>query len=46
LPPGRYLVKVVIRSSGQRCEGLFRLVNDVSRKDCRLEEAQPQDHVV
>jgi hypothetical protein len=46
LPPGRYLVKVVIRSSGQRCEGLFRLVNDVSRKDCRLEEARPQDHVV
>jgi hypothetical protein len=29
LPCGRYLVKVVIASSGQKCVGVFRLINDV-----------------
>ena len=43
LPRGRYLVKLTIRSSGQKCIGRFRLINDVSRKDCRLEDAQPRD---
>jgi hypothetical protein len=43
LPPGRYLVKVVIASSGQTCSGIFRLINDVSRQDFRLEPAQSGD---
>jgi hypothetical protein len=43
LPKGRYLVKVVIRSSGQRCTGTFRLVNDVPCRDFRLEQAQEKD---
>lgn len=43
LPSGRYLVKVIIRSSGQKCQGVFRLINDVPRKDCRLEPAQGND---
>lgn len=45
LPHGRYLVKVTVRSSGQRCLGVFRLINDVPRKDCRLESAQEKDLV-
>jgi hypothetical protein len=43
LRPGRYLVNVVIRSSGQTCTANFRLINDVPRGDCRLEDVQPQD---
>jgi|GEM_PF-6151443 len=35
----RYLVKVTITSSGQKCVGAFRLVNDVARTDFRLEPA-------
>lgn len=46
LPPGRYLVKVVVVSSGQKCEGVFRLINDVNRSDFRLEPAQPSDRPV
>jgi len=30
---GRYLVKVVISSSGEKCVGVFRLVNDVEQQD-------------
>jgi hypothetical protein len=30
LAPARYLVRVVIRSSGRNCKGYFRLINDVS----------------
>jgi hypothetical protein len=37
LQPGRYLVKVGIFSSGQKCTGTFRLINDVRRTDFRLE---------
>jgi hypothetical protein len=37
LVPERYLVSVVIRSSGQNCFDCFRLVNDVSQADFRLE---------
>jgi hypothetical protein len=29
LPSGRYLVKVVVTSSGQKCVGKFRLINNV-----------------
>jgi hypothetical protein len=37
LPQGRYLVKVVVTSSGQKCVAVFRLINDVAlRTDFRL----------
>jgi hypothetical protein len=40
LAPDRYLVKVVVTSSGQKCIGYFRLVNDVAQiDDFRLEAA-------
>ncbi len=41
LPGGRYLVKVTIISSGDKCEGIFRFINDVAVNDFRLEECQP-----
>ena len=44
LAKGRYLVDVTVLSSGQKCKGLFRLVNDVSRPDFRLEDALPEDY--
>jgi hypothetical protein len=37
LVQGRYLVRVSVTSSGQRCQGTFRLINDVARTDFRLE---------
>jgi len=37
LPPGRYVVVVAVRSSGQKCVRSFRLINDVARTDFRLE---------
>jgi len=43
LPAGRYLVRVVISSSGQKCLGEFRVVNDVGRNDFRLESATSED---
>ena len=43
LPSGRYLVMVVVTSSGQKCCGKFRLINDVARTDFRLEHATPED---
>jgi hypothetical protein len=44
LEKGRYLVKVVITSSGQNCVGLFRLVNDVENlADFRLIPPLPND---
>lgn len=39
LKSGQYLVTVAVVSSGQKCVGYFRLVNDVSRADFRLEPA-------
>jgi hypothetical protein len=40
----RYLVKVVITSSGDKCIGCFRLINDVDKRtDFRLEPAKPED---
>jgi hypothetical protein len=45
LQHGRYLVSVTISSSGQKCVGLFRLLNDVPRTDFRLEYAAPNDKV-
>jgi len=46
LPRGRYLVAITISSSGQKCEGLFRLLNEAGPKDFRLEPAQPGDRVL
>lgn len=45
LNSGRYLVKVTIISAGEKCIGLFRLINDVSRSDFRLEKTLPNDIV-
>jgi hypothetical protein len=46
LPKGRYLVKVTVISAGERCLGVFRLVNDVPVSDFRLVEAQEGDRPV
>jgi hypothetical protein len=44
LPRERYLIKVVVTSSGQKCVGKFRLINNVdSRADFRLTELLPED---
>jgi hypothetical protein len=44
LPPGRYLVKVVITSSGQKFVGKFRLINNVDKlADFRLTAILPED---
>jgi len=43
LPRGRYLVRVEITSSGQKCTGVFRLINDVPRADFRLEAPTQED---
>ena len=45
LPKGRYLVNVTIVSSGEKCQGLFRLINDVGMLDFRLEKALPSDRI-
>jgi hypothetical protein len=45
LPPGRYLVQVTVQSSGEKCVGLFRLLNQGGRKDFRLEKASQSDRV-
>jgi hypothetical protein len=45
LSSGRYLVKVTIVSAGEKFSGLFRLVNDVPRRDFRLEPSLPSDKV-
>jgi hypothetical protein len=41
LARGRYLIKVTVVSSGQTCEEVFSLINDVDRGDFRLERATP-----
>lgn len=46
LPQGRYLVQIRIISSNTEYIGLYRLVNDVSIDDFRLEAAQQSDQVV
>jgi len=43
LAAGRYLVRVTIISAGEKCVGLFRLINDVPRHDFRIEKSQPND---
>ena len=44
LDRGRYLVRVGISSSGQKCVGWFRLENSTSRTDFRLEPYSPKFH--
>ncbi len=44
LEKGRYLVNIIIRSSGQKCTELFRLVGDVGINDFRLEKALKEDY--
>jgi hypothetical protein len=41
----RYLVKVSVISAGEKCEDVFRLINDVSQSDFRLERALSADRV-
>jgi hypothetical protein len=45
LNSGRYLVRVTIVSTGDKCVGLFRVINDVSRHDFRIENSLPNDVV-
>jgi len=45
LPNGSYLVSVQVFSSGQKCTGVFRLINEGSRSDFRLEPARAEDKV-
>jgi hypothetical protein len=45
LERGRYLVRVTVVSSGQKCVGTFRLINDVTRSDFRLEASRPEDNL-
>ena len=44
LPADRYLVRVVIKSSGQERTAVFRLINDVAVNDFRLEPGQKADN--
>lgn len=46
LPQGRFLVSVTVLSSGQKCEGLFRLLNQGGPNDFRLEPARGSDRVI
>jgi hypothetical protein len=43
LGAGRYLARVEVTSSGQKCVGIFRLINDVDRSDFRLESTTAED---
>jgi hypothetical protein len=45
LSKGRYLVNITVISAGEKCEGLFRLINDVGINDFRLEKALPSDTI-
>jgi hypothetical protein len=46
LPQGRYLIAVSVSSSGQKCTGLFRLLNHGGPKDFRLEPALASDKLI
>ena len=45
LPSDRYLVKVTIISAGEKCTGVFRLINNVPQQDFRVEPALSTDSV-
>lgn len=44
LPQNRYLINVTIVSAGEKLSKPFRLINDVSINDFRLEDALPEDY--
>jgi hypothetical protein len=46
IPQGRYLAKVTITSSGEKCERLFRLMNEGPKRNFHLEKAQRNDKVI
>jgi len=46
LPEGRFLVAINVSSSGQKCSGLFRLLNHGGPKDFRLEPALANDKII
>jgi len=46
LNPDRYLVRVVISTAGEKTEKVFRLINDVTRANFRLEEKMESDKVL
>jgi hypothetical protein len=43
LPPGRYLVSVRVISNSARCSGVFRLLNQGTPGDFRLEDATAEE---
>jgi hypothetical protein len=43
LGEGSYLAKVVIVASAEKCEGIFRLINDVPQNAFRLEKSSEED---
>jgi hypothetical protein len=45
LPRGRYLVKVVVETAGEKITGIYRLIGDVRRQDFRLEPKMADDVV-
>lgn len=45
LPSDRYLVKVVVTTSGEKATEVFRMINNVARTDFRLEPKMPDDEV-
>jgi hypothetical protein len=46
LPKGRYLVRVIIGSSGQEFTDCYRLINDLSRREFRLENATSNERLL
>ncbi len=44
LVPGRYLIRVEITSAGEKTTNIFRLCNDVSKSDFRIEPALKSDY--
>jgi hypothetical protein len=45
LSKGRYLVRVTVLSAGEKCTGIFRLVNDVAQQDFRIEPVLSTDSI-
>ena len=46
LPAGRFIIRVIIFSAGDKCTEIFRLINDVPQNDFRLEKPMQQDYVL
>jgi hypothetical protein len=45
LGPGTYLINVTVYASGEQTSSVFRLINDATRADFRLERGRPTDQV-